>query len=277
MANSQIVHVNDTNFQYEVLSFSQNTPVIVEFWASWCRDCRILYPNLERKVSDTHPHLRLAKINVDKNPNTTLRYSVHSLPTVKVFSYARIVDQFTGLVPETRFLEMLTNITSSSQNTLTLEKALNLLEDRHYTDAEMQFTDFLKNNPDSEDALLGLAKAYLAQHKYSEAEPVLRFFPTSILSDTAKLLHHFTRIMQDYKSEKLPNRNSQDATFLTTLRLIELVNYEAALDGLLDILRRDKSFRKGEGKSVFLAILEFAGGDTINVRKYRMELSSVLF
>lgn len=277
MANSQIVHVNDANFQYEVLTFSQNTPVVVEFWASWCRDCRTFYPDFEHLISDSYTHIRLAKINVDKNPNTTLRYSVRSLPTIKAFSYARVIDQVTGITPKNRLVEMLTKVNSISQNTLTLEKAQNLFEDRNFHEAERQFIDFLENNPDSEDAILGLTKTLLAQHKYSEAEPLLKDFPASKLSDTANLLHQFTTIMQHFLSNELPNRTSQEATFLTALRLIQLKNYEAALDGLLDILRKEKTFRNGDAKTVFLAILEFTGNENINIRKYRMELSSVLF
>jgi len=277
MANSQIVHVNDTNFQYEVLSFSQNTPVVVEFWASWCRDCRTLYPELEQTIHESYTHIRLAKINVDKNPNTTLRYSVRSLPSIKAFSYARIVDQVTGMVPKKRLLEMLTNISSISQNTLTLEKAMNLFEDRQYTEAEKEFNEFLEHNPDAFDAILGLSKTMLTQHKYTEAEPLLSDFPTSKLSDTAKLLHRFTEIMLQFQSNELPRHTTEEATFHTALRLIGLENYQAALDGLLDILRKDKSFRNGDAKTTFLAILEIVGEERINKRKYRMELSSVLF
>ena len=277
MVNGQIVNVNDTNFQYEVLSFSQTTPVVVEFSADWCRDCRVFYPKLDQMIVEEYPHIRLAKINVDENPNTTLRYSVRSLPSIKAFSYARIVDQVTGIVPEKRLAEMLSTVNVIGQNTLVIEKALNLLEDQRYIIAEKELRDYLINNPDSEEALLGLSKSLLAQNKYSDAVPILDHFPVSRLSDTAKLLSIFTHLMLQYQEGNFANIEPLDATFSTTLRLIEMENYEAALDGLLDILRSDKNFRQGDAKAVFLAILELMPESMVDVRKYRMELSSVLF
>lgn len=277
MANSQIIHVNDNNFQIEVLSFSQNTPVVVEFWASWCRDCRTFYPELESIILDAYPHIRLAKINVDENPNTTLRYSVRSLPNIKAFSYARIVDQVTGIVPGKRLEEMLSKVNTLGQNTLTFEKAINLYEDQNYAAAEMEFKQYIDQNPDSPDALLAMAKTLLAQQKYRDALLILNHFPPSRQSDIAGQLHYFSKIMQQFQSNELPNRSPLEATFITTLRLIQMKNYEAALDGLLDILKQDKGFRSGAAKAVFLAILEMLPDSRINSRKYRMELSSILF
>lgn len=277
MTNDQIVYVNDTNFQYEVLSFSQNSPVIVEFIADWCRDCRIFYPKLEKMIIEDYPYIRLAKINVDENPNTTLRYSVRSLPSVKAFSYARIVDQVTGIVPEKRLGEMLSRISMFGQNTLVLEKALNFFEDQNYAIAEKELRAFLVNTPDSEEALLGLSKSLLAQQKYAPAVSILDHFPVSKLSDAANQLSVFTHLMLQYQEDKISVLKPLDATFLRTLKLVEMENYEAALDGLLDILRNDKNFRQGIAKTLVLALLELLPESKLDIRKYRMELSLVLF
>jgi putative thioredoxin len=277
MVNSQIIHVNDTNFQIEVLSFSQNTPVVVEFWATWCRDCRTFYPELDEIILNSYTNIRLAKINVDENPNTTLRYSVRSLPSVKAFSYARIIDQITGYVPEQRVHEMLMKVNKAGQNTLSLEKAINLYEDQYYSRAETEFRHCLENNPETEEALFGLVKTLLAQHKFDEAQPLLENFPSSKLSEKASQLLKFTKLMREYRSEALPNQSPLDATFLTSLRLIQLENYEAALDGLLDILKQDKNYRNNTAKTVFLSLLEVLPESSLDSRKYRLELSSVLF
>ncbi len=277
MANSQIVHVNDTNFQIEVLSFSQNTPVVVEFWAAWCRDCRTFYPELEEIILNSYTNIRLAKINVDENPNTTLRYSVRSLPSVKAFSYARIIDQITGYVPEQRIHEMLVKVNKAGQNTLSLEKAINLYEDQHYSLAETEFHQYLQTNPDTEEALLGLAKTLLAQHKFAKAQPLLEDFPSSKWSGTASQLLQFTKLMRKFQEGTMPNQAPLDATFLTCLRLVQLANYEAALDGLLDVLKQDKNYRSNAAKTVFLALLEILPESCLDTRKYRLELSSVLF
>ena len=277
MADSQFINVNDNNFQIEVLSFSQNTPVVVEFWASWCRDCRTFYPEIESIILETYPHFRLAKINVDNNPNTVLRYSVRSLPNIKAFSYARIVDQVAGIVPRKRLEEMLTKVNNLGHDTLTLEKAINLYEDQNYAAAEIELDKYINQNPDSPDALLAMAKTLLAQHKNLDALQILNHFPPSRQSDIAGQLHSFSKLMKQFQENELPNRSPLEATFITSLRLIQMKNYEAALDGLLDIMKQEKDFRSGDAKTVFLAILEMLPDSRINSRKYRMELSSVLF
>jgi putative thioredoxin len=277
MVNNQIVHVDDTNFQYEVLAYSQNTPVVVEFWAAWCRDCRSFYPRVEALLMDQYPHIRLAVINVDENPNTTLRYAVRSLPVVKAFSYARIVDQITGIVPEKRLTEMFSKLTDLGQNTLLFEKAANLFQDRKFEAAEEEYRNFLQQNTVVPEAQLGLAKTLLAQNKYAEAQNALQGFPPSKQSDTASLLVEFVELMLQHTQGAIPHQTPLEATFNTCLRLVRLDNYEAALDGLLDILKKDKEFRQGEAKIAFLAILEFATETDVNIRKYRNELNSVLF
>ena len=277
MTNGHIIHVNDTNFQYEVLTFSQNTPVVVDFWAPWCRDCRNLSPLLEHLIRREFPQFRLAKINADEIPNTTLMYSVHSLPTVKAFANALVVDQFVGLVPDMRVRQMLIDLTQAETNNLTLQKANNQLADGDYTGAEKSYREYLHTNPQSTGALLGLNKALLQQNKYIEPYALLKKFPASKHSATAKQLRKFADLMIDYENEKLANNNELDILFKTSLRLVTLGNFPAALDALLDIMRQDKDYRDGQARTVFVALLELIGTNTPMAKKYRQELSSIIF
>ena len=105
-----IVDVTESDFEYEVLSYSQNVPVVVEFWATWCQPCKTLGPMLERLTEEASGVFRLARVDVDSSPNLALRYSVRSVPTVKAISQGQVVGEFAGLQPEVRvrdFLEKL--------------------------------------------------------------------------------------------------------------------------------------------------------------------------
>ena len=277
MTNGQIFHVNDTNFQYEVISFSQNIPVVVDFWAPWCRDCRTLSPLLERLISKEFRQFRLAKINADENPNTTLMYSVHSLPTVKAFANARVVDQFVGMVPEMRIRQMLINLTQAETNSLTLERANNLLDDNQPEAAEKAYREYLQTNPQSSEAFLGLVKALLCQNNFIEAYGILGISPITKISTEAQQLRTYADLMTKYTEDNLPGNRELDVIFRTSLRLITLGNFPAALDGLLDIMRKDKGYRDGQAKIVFIALLDLIGANTPMAKKYRQELSSIIF
>jgi putative thioredoxin len=97
MANP--IEVTDADFQERVLDRSAQVPVVVDFWADWCRPCHMLAPVIEAAV-DAHPgKVELAKIDTDANQATAARYGIRGLPTVKAFRDGRVVDEFTGAQP----------------------------------------------------------------------------------------------------------------------------------------------------------------------------------
>ncbi|MCR4368724.1 MAG: thioredoxin [archaeon] len=97
-----VVHVKDVSeseFQKEVIEKSNEVPVLVDFWAEWCSPCKILGPVLERIAADYKGRFILAKVNVEENPKLSARYSVMSIPVVKLFKGGEIVNEFVGAIP----------------------------------------------------------------------------------------------------------------------------------------------------------------------------------
>jgi len=93
------IEVTDADFQERVLDRSAQLPVVVDFWADWCRPCHMLAPVIEAAV-DAHPgKVELAKIDTDANQATAARYGIRGLPTVKAFRDGRVVNEFTGAQP----------------------------------------------------------------------------------------------------------------------------------------------------------------------------------
>ena len=80
---SDITKLTDATFD-ETISASEQ-PVLVDFWAEWCGPCKMIAPVLEELAHENGTKLRIAKLNVDENPNTAMRYNVMSIPTLLVF------------------------------------------------------------------------------------------------------------------------------------------------------------------------------------------------
>jgi thioredoxin 1 len=90
--------VTDQTFDTEVLM--SDKPVVVDFWAEWCGPCKMVAPVLE-EIADEHPgQLRVAKVNVDENPQVAASYRITSIPTLNVYSGGQVVKQIIGAKPK---------------------------------------------------------------------------------------------------------------------------------------------------------------------------------
>lgn len=277
MASDFIVNVSEADFEYQVVAYSQQVPVIVDFWAEWCGPCKVLGPMLEKLAQEAQGGFRLAKVDVDANPNLAMRFNIRSIPTVKAFVDGKMVSEFTGVLPELRVREFLTALTPS-QNDLTLEKAFSLLQLQQPKSAERAFRKVLEESPQNPPALLGLAKSLLLQGNAGEGQYLLRNFPASKEYTSAETLLPLAKALADL-DEDLDGDDPDPlaATFANALRLLKRGNIPAAMDGILDILRQDKNYRDGEARLVMLGMLELLGEQDPLTRQYRSELASVLF
>ena len=276
MASQHVIDVNEDSFEQEVLSFSQNIPVLVDFWAEWCVPCKTLDPMLKKMAEEAKGAFRLAKIDVDYNKNLPLRYGIRSIPTIKAFIKGQVFGELTGLQPEVRLKEFLRNIIPSPADLL-VEKGNSLIGSRNWVDAEAAFREALDLDLSASSALLGLARSLLALGKVEEALSILRRFPASHEYSSAEKLLPLAEIytvfarLQDFGEDPL------EAAMWNSVKLARRGNFQAALDGLLDILRMNKNYKQGTVKQIVLGILELMGDNHPDTRQYRAELASILF
>jgi putative thioredoxin len=268
--------VSEVDFDNEVLNYSLNTPVIVDFWAEWCGPCKTIGPILEKLAEEGQGSFRMARVDVDANPNLPIRYGVRSIPTIKAFLKGQVVAELTGAQSEFRLREFIHNLAPNPSD-LQVEKGNALIAAHAWKEAEKTFRQVLETDEGHPGALLGLIKCFLVEGKAREALVILKAFPSSQEYTRAESLRPLAETMLRLDTDPAIPEDPLEAALQNNVRLVKRGNILAAVDGLLDILRTNKKFHNGLARELVLALLEILGEDDPQTRQYRAELANILF
>ncbi len=102
------IEITDDNFETEVIK--SDKPVLIDFWAIWCGPCKLIAPIVEELASEYEGKLKVGKLDVDSNQQTSIKYGVRSIPTLLVFKDGELKDTVIGAVPKANIVDKLSTV-----------------------------------------------------------------------------------------------------------------------------------------------------------------------
>jgi thioredoxin 1 len=107
---SHPITITDDTFENEVLQ--SETPVVVDFWATWCGPCKMIAPILEEIASEYDGKIKITKLDVDSNNQTAGKYNIMSIPSLLFFKNGEVVDQVVGAIPKSQLVQRIDRVVS---------------------------------------------------------------------------------------------------------------------------------------------------------------------
>ena len=246
--------VTTATFQAEVLDASKTLPVVVDFWAPWCGPCRALTPVIEKVAGDYAGRVKLVKVNSDDNQDVSTACNIRSIPNVIAFKDGKPVGQFVGAVPEGQIRAFFDKLLPS-QYELALARAEALYAEKKLDAAEAELA---KVQPDLDlDARAEALRQGIAFARAQEA--------AAGGMGEAELNARLAANPADF-----------DARLALAGRHAGARRWREAMDELLEILRKSKTWKDGEARKQMLAILKLAEAEPELVSEYRRKLSTTL-
>lgn len=292
--NPNVIEATKENFG-EIVEKSRNIPVLVDFWADWCGPCKQLMPVLSKLADEYQGRFLLAKVDTEAEQELAMHFGIRSLPTVKVISDGQIVDEFSGVVPESQIRELIDRYAGegAANDDEAEEIRLDELSQAALATAAGGDKDGainvlkqgLAEDPSNHSARITLAQFQISLGNIDDARTSLEAVPQDDRDErwkTFDAMMHFVELTKDVVDENdLTTKLQQDPRDCQALLMHGAVcmmtnRYESGMQHFLDIVKIDRKFNEDAGRQSLLKSFDMLDPGHELTARFRRELYTAL-
>ena len=281
-----IIDVNESEFNDQVIEASNNKLIVVDFWAPWCGPCKQLTPILEKIISKSGDKITLVKINIDENQQIAAQLRIQSIPTVYAFKDKQIVNAFQGVIPEGQIIEFIEKCLGSKINedfTEFYNEIESAMAENKFEETKDTLLEFISKNSDEIKGICFYLECLIELKQFEEVEMFISSLEKDVQNkDEVKQVLKKMEIVKNNSSGpninellgKLENEpDNIDLILEISDKYFSMKEYENGMDLLLKNYPKNKDSIKNK-------MVEFFGvlGNTDQVTiQYRKKLSQLMF
>ncbi|MDI5919624.1 tetratricopeptide repeat protein [Halomonas sp. LR5S13] len=278
-----IIDVDAGNIQ-QLLETSMQVPVLLDCWAPWCEPCKNLMPILEKLAREYQGAFILAKLNIDENQEIAGQLGVRSVPDVKLISQGGLVDHFQGALPEKQVREWLGRYFPAPEEAPQSpeDQAAEALAAGDAATARSIYEELVQQYPQHLPYQVELARALVADGQAEQARTLLDNLPPEERDAApARGVRASIEFGEQAPSAEelaaLEGRDDSEAHYKRALRQVADGQYEAGLDALLALMKRDRAYGDDAARRTLLQVFDALGADHPLTVAYRRKLFALLY
>lgn len=265
------------DFQKEVIEASFEKPVLVDFWAPWCGPCRVLGPVLEKLAGEEADRWTLAKVNTDQSQEVSMQYGIRGIPAVKLFVDGKVVNEFTGALPEHMVKKWLAEAIPSG-DMLQLDAAEAAVEAGQLQRAAEILTALLVSDPENVGARILLAKITALENIPAAVEVISSLEvvdPGQLqIKEAVETLGRLHELHHD--PDGLPEGEGKE-TYLEAIKAVVESNWDQALELFIKVIQANRYYDEDGPRKACIALFNLLGPTNGSTKKHRRLFDMMLY